>query len=159
MRLYMKQKVFTFGDQFSIYNENGEVVYTVEGEVFTFGKKLHLLDTRGNELLYISERAFSFMPRYEVYRGDDLIAEVVREFRLFSSGYRVEYLGWQVEGEIFDHDYQIFGEDDHLVAQMSKQWFTWGDSYEIDIRDDGNVEVALAVMLAIDVCIEKQQQS
>ena len=159
MKLYMKQKVFTFGDQFSIYDENGVVVYTVEGEVFTFGKKLHLLDPRGNELLYISEKVWSFMPRYEIYRGDELIAEVVREFRLFSSGYHVELLGWQVEGEFLDHDYQILGEDGHIVAQMSKQWFTWGDSYEIDVRDDANASAALAVMLVIDACIEKQQQS
>ena len=159
MRLYMQQKIFTWGDRFSIYDENGEVVYTVEGEVFTFGKKLHLMDVKGNELLYISEKVFSFMPRYEIYRGDDLIAEVVREFRLFSSGYRVEYLGWQVEGEFLDHDYQILGEDGLPVARMSKQWFTWGDSYEIDAREDGNIEAVLAVMLVIDACIEKQQQS
>lgn len=159
MRLYMQQKVFTFGDQFSIYSENGEVVYTVEGEVFTFGKKLHLMDARGNERLYISERALSFLPHYEIYCGEDLIAEVVREFRLFSSGYRVEYLGWQVEGEFFEHDYQILGADGHLVAQMAKEWFTWGDAYEIDIREDGNVDAVLAVMLVIDACIEKQRRS
>ena len=38
MSLYLKQRVFSWGDKFSVYDENGAVKYTVEGEIFTFGK-------------------------------------------------------------------------------------------------------------------------
>ena len=34
MRLYMKQKVFSMKDRFTIKNEAGEDVYTVEGKPF-----------------------------------------------------------------------------------------------------------------------------
>ena len=45
--LYMRQRVFSWGDKFEIYDNAGNVKYYVEGEVFTFGKKLHLYDTAG----------------------------------------------------------------------------------------------------------------
>ena len=42
MKLYIKQRIFTWGDKFSIYDENGNEKYYVEGEILTFGKKLDL---------------------------------------------------------------------------------------------------------------------
>ena len=51
MKLYIKQKVFSWGDKFRIYDENDK--YYVESEVFTFGKKLHLYSQSGSELAFI----------------------------------------------------------------------------------------------------------
>ena len=39
MKLYLKQKVFSIGDKFFIYDENGEEKYRVEGEFFPLAKK------------------------------------------------------------------------------------------------------------------------
>ena len=44
MKLYMKEKVFSWTDKFTIVNERQKVRYTVEGEFFSFGKKLHVYD-------------------------------------------------------------------------------------------------------------------
>ena len=38
VRLYIKQKVFSWGDKFTVRDENGRDRYYVEGEIFTFGK-------------------------------------------------------------------------------------------------------------------------
>ena len=50
MDLYIKQKVFSWKDKFSVYDRNGEQRYYVEGEVFTVGKKLHLYDNFGKRI-------------------------------------------------------------------------------------------------------------
>ena len=49
MKLYIKQKVFSWGDKFTVKDVNGEDRYYVEGEIFSWGKKLHVYDMRGNE--------------------------------------------------------------------------------------------------------------
>lgn len=157
MRLYMKQKVFTWGDRFSIYNENGDVIYTVEGEVLTFGKKLHLFDLKENELAYIEQKVFTFLPTYTIYRDGETLAEVVKEFSFFSQKYNVSDLGWTVQGDFFDHDYEVLDRSECVVASVSKEWFTFGDAYEIDIDDGADVISALAVVLVIDACIEASQ--
>ena len=83
MNFYLKQMVFTIGDRFTIYDEEGNDRYYVEGEVFTFGKKLHLLDLDGKELAFISQKIFTWLPKYEIYQGESMIAEVVKEFSFF----------------------------------------------------------------------------
>ena len=59
MNLYLKQHVFTWGDRFSIYDIDGNSVFSVESEVFTFGKKLHVFDFNGNEVAFIRQKLFN----------------------------------------------------------------------------------------------------
>ncbi len=158
MDFYMKQKVFSIGDKFSIYDEAGNEAYHVEGEVFSFGKKLHLYDAVGNELAFIQQKVLSWLPKYYIKVGGETVAEVVKEFTLFRQEYTVPELGWKVHGSFFEHTYDI-SEGDTLVAAVKKEWFTWGDAYKISIAPSKDVVKALAVVLIIDACIEAQNNS
>lgn len=153
MNLYMKQRIFSWGDKFSIYDAAGNECYYVEGEVFTFGKKLHLYDLNRRELVFIQQRLLSFLPKYEILRNSTQIAEVVKEFTFFRQEYSVNGLGWKVHGDIFSHDCEITA-NGQRIARVSKEWFTLGDAYQIDIAGTVDEVTALAVVLVIDACIE-----
>lgn len=149
MNLCMKQKVFSWGDRFTVWDENGNDRYYVRGEVFSLGKKLHLTDTAGAEVAFIQQKAFSFKPRFYVYMNGALRAEIVKDFTFFTQRYRVEGMDWEVNGNLGAHDYEISGARG-TVASIHKQWFTWGDCYEICISENENEQLVLAVVLAID---------
>ena len=149
MKLYIKQKVFAWGDKFTVKDINGNDRYYVEGEVFTWGKKLHVYDTNGNEAAFIQQKVFSFLPRYFVYVGDEQVAEIVKEFSFLFPRYSIEGLGWDIEGRFMAHDYEIT-QNGRPIVIISKEWMTWGDSYELDIADPKDEIVALAVVLTID---------
>ena len=93
MNLYLKQQFFSWGDKFFIYDAGGNERYYVEGEIFSFGKKLHIYDLADNEVAYIEQRLFSFFPRYTIYKGNDAVAEVTKEFSFFKQEYTVEGTG------------------------------------------------------------------
>lgn len=156
MNLYIKQRVFTWGDKFSVYDADGNEKYYVEGEVFTFGKKLRLYSLSGSELAYIEQKLFSFLPRYYIYRNGREVAEAVKEFTFFYSEYNINGLGWSVSGDFFNHDYEI-KDGDTAVASVSKEWFTFGDAYEIRIDANADEINVLAVVLVIDACIDAQR--
>lgn len=158
MNLYIKQRVFSWGDKFSICDEAGNEKYYVEGEIFTWGKKLHLYDMRGNELAFIHQELFSMRPRYYISRNGRDIAEVVKEFTFFKAEYSVNGPGWQVCGDFWDHEYEI-SEGSRTIAVVSKEWLTWGDAYEIRFGADVDEITALAVVLVIDACIEAQNNN
>ena len=52
MKLYIKEKVFSLGDKFTVNDAYGEDKYVVEGEVFSWGKKLHVYDRIGREVAF-----------------------------------------------------------------------------------------------------------
>ena len=155
MNFYLKQHVFTFGDQFTIYDRNENPRFLVEGEVFSFGKKLHITDPAGNELIYIEQKLFSFLPTYYIYRNGREIAEVIKEFTFFKQEYTINGLNWHVTGDVFDHEY-FLDDGNRTVATVSKEWFTWGDTYEISVDDSVEPILALAVVLVIDACLESK---
>ncbi len=153
MKLYIKEKVFSWGDKFTVKDAYGEDKYIVEGEVFTFGKKLHVYDRSGREVAFIKQEVWSFLPRYYVFCGDRQIAEIKKEFTFLFPRYTIEGLGWEIDGSFMAHDYQITKRDRKIVT-ISKEWMTWGDSYELDIADPADELVALAVVIAIDCVTE-----
>ncbi len=152
MKLYLKQKVFSWTDQFTVYDREGRDYCYVKGELFSWGTKLHILDLSGNEIAFIEQKLMSFFPKYRIYRNGREVAEVVQEFTFFRPRYSVNGPEWDVRGDFLGHDYEIMG-GGRTIASVSKEWFTWGDAYEINIADGLDEVLALSVVLVIDACI------
>lgn len=155
MNLYIKERVFTWGDKFDVCDRNGQMKYYVEGEIFSWGKKLHVYDRYNREVAFIKQELFTFMPCYSVFVGGREIARVRREFTFFRPRYYVEGLEWEVEGHFWEHDYEVTKNGRNIVT-IAKEWMTWGDSYELDIAPEADEIVALAVVITIDCVVEQQ---
>lgn len=153
MKLYIKEKVFSWGDKFTVKDSMGNDKYMVEGEVFTWGKKLHVYDMEGREVAFIKQEVWSWMPKYYVFCGNRKVAEIKKEFTFFFPKYRIEGLGWEIDGSFMSHEYRITQAGRQIVS-IRKEWMTWGDSYELDIIDPANEIVALAVVLTVDCVTE-----
>ncbi len=158
MKYCIKQKVFSFKDKFYIYDDQGNEIFYVEGEVFSLGKKLHLYDMLGNELSYISQKVFSFIPKYYISKNGSQTAEVVKHFTFFKQEYSVYGPEWRITGDFFEHEYFIYA-NDHTVASISKEWFTWGDTYVIDIASGEDEITALSVAIVIDAIQEQSDNN
>jgi len=153
VKLYIKEKVFSWGDKFTVKDAFGEDKYVVEGEVFSWGKKLHVYDMYNREVAFIKQEIFSFLPRFRVYCGERQVAEIKKEFTFLFPKYKIAGLGWEIDGSFLAHDYQITKAGRRIVS-ISKEWMTWGDSYELDIADPADEILALAVVITIDCVTE-----
>lgn len=152
MKLYIKQRLFSWGKKFDVYDQNGNIVYHCAGEVFTIGNKLKIYDIHNNEVAYIEQEVFRFLPRYHIYCDGHLAATIIRKFSFFRHDFSYERLNWSIEGEFMAHDYRILN-NGKTVLSLTKHWFTFGDSYELDINPDYNPVLVLASSIIIDcVC-------
>ena len=43
-----------------------------------------------------------------------------------------------------------------IVGQVNKEWFTWGDSYKVQILDEEMKAIVIAHVVAID-CVKSDQ--
>ena len=155
MKLYMKQKVFSWADTFTVKDSMGEDKYFIKGEVFSWGKKLHVYDRSGREVAFVRQKLWTFLPRYMVSVNGTDVAEIVKEFTFLRPKYSIIGPGWEVDGSFWEHDYEVT-ENGRPIVSIRKEWMTWGDTYELDIADTGNEVMALAVVLAIDCVLDAQ---
>ena len=153
MKLYIKEKVFSWGDKFTVKDERGYDKYVVEGEVFTWGKKLHIYDMTGREVAFIKQEVRSFLPRYYVFCDGQQVAEIKKEFTFLFPKYSIAGLGWEIDGSFLAHEYEITQRGCSIVT-ISKEWMTWGDSYELNIANPADEILALAVVITIDCVME-----
>jgi uncharacterized protein YxjI len=158
MKLFIKQKVFSWNDKFTIKDETGTDRYFVEGEIFSFGKKLHVYDAYQTERIFLQQKVWSFLPRFFVFVDGLQVAEIVKEFTFMKPKYSVLGLNWEVNGNFWAHDYEILNQG-HVVVTIKKEWLTWGDTYVLDINDARDEINALAVVLAIDAVMAQQSSA
>ena len=154
MRYVMRQKLFALGDDFTIQDADGRDVYFVDGKAFSIGDKLSFQDMNGHELAFISQKLLAWGATYELFRGGTLTAVVKKElFTLFHCKFTVDVPGPDdlvADGDFMDHEY-VFSRGDAAVATVSKQWFTWADTYGIEIADGEDDVLLLASAVVVDL--------
>lgn len=158
MKLYIKQKVFSWKDRFTVKDETGNDRYTVVGEFFSLGRKLHVYDMEEREVATIQQEVWTWMPNYHVYIGGSHAADVKQKFTWFRPRYEITGLDWTVEGSFWEHDYEVLSAAEGCIVRITKEWMTWGDTYELDIARPEDELLALAIVLTID-CVKASQSN
>jgi uncharacterized protein YxjI len=154
MRYVMREKLLAWGDDFTIKDDRGHDVFFVDGKAFSLGNQLSFRDMAGNELAYIKQKLFSWGPTYEVYRDGELAAVVKRDiFTFFHHRFTVDVPGpddLEAKGNLLDREYELV-RGDRVVATVSKKWFTFADTYGVDIEDGEDDVLILASAVVIDM--------
>lgn len=161
MRYVMKQQFFALGDKFDICDSDGEKRYYVDGHIFSLGNKLSFQDTAGNELAFIKQKLLSWGPTYEIYRGGELSAVVKKQlFTLLNCRFFVDVHGpddIEAQGDFLEHEY-VFMRGGLAIGTVSKQWFTFTDTYGIDVDAGEDDVLLLACAVVIDMVYHDQRQ-
>ena len=154
MRYLMRERILSWGDDFTIRTADGRDAFHVDGKVFSFGDKLTFTDAGGAEVARIDQKLLSFGPQYEISRAGRTVAVVKKQlFTLLRARFTVDVPGpddLEARGNFLDHEY-TFTRHDREVARVSKKWFSLADTYAIDIDEGEDDVVILASAVVIDL--------
>lgn len=148
MKLLFKQRFFSWFDSYDIYDEQQRTVFSVKGKL-SWVHLLEIYDANDNHIATLKERVLTFLPKFEIYIGDNYIGEIVKEFTLFKPSFSLNCNGWYVEGSFFEWNYKILSSRG-TIATIEKQLFNFTDTYIIDVNNKDDSLLALMVVLAID---------
>jgi uncharacterized protein YxjI len=150
----MRERILSWGDDFTIKDADGNEAFHVDGKVFSFGDKLTFKDSSGTEVLRINQKLLSFGPLYEIIRGGETVAAVKKHlFTLFRARFTVDVPGpddLEARGNFLDHEY-TFTRHEREIARVSKKFFSLADTYAIDIDDGEDNVLILAAAVVIDL--------
>jgi len=147
----MREKMMAIGDDYWIEDDDGNKVFKVNGKAARLRKTFILEDTQGNELSKIQEKKLTVRDKMTIECGDAR-ATVRKRLLGIRDHYIIEVDGGEdlkAHGNIVDHEYEIERDGD-TVAKVSKKWFRVRDTYGVQLAEDQDV----ALILAITVCVD-----
>lgn len=148
-RYLLRQKFFKLTDHFDIKDDSGRVRFVVRGKFFTIGKKLWIDSPNGQELLFVKQRLFSMLARFDLYQGENYVGKIKRRLSIFTKRLKIEssFGNFKVKGNVFAWDFKITDESDNLVANISKSILKIADTYTVDAYSNDLLVMAVAVTL------------
>jgi uncharacterized protein YxjI len=150
MELRIKQRVFSWSDTYDVFDESGEARYYVRAEVFSFGHQIHVYDKRsGEEVGSIHQKLLTFLPQFEIVIGGRTVGTIRKEFSFLRPRYHVDFRGWDAEGDFLNWEYYV-SQGPREVMQITKEWFTWGDTYVLRYSNIADEIPGLLLVIAID---------
>jgi len=152
-RFKMKERMFAFGDDFWIENEEGERVYKINGKILRLADSLDFEDARGNVLVKMRGKVITIRGQIRLDRPGrndavvkkDLI-NIVRDHLVLSVDGEGDF---DIRGNLLDHEYSISRGRDK-AAEVSKKWFRLRDTYGVQIEDGQDEILLLAATVAVD---------
>ena len=155
--LYIKQKVFSLGEKFSVKDIEENEVYFVEGSFMRIPKTFSIKDDKLAEVAMITKKMFSFLPTFFVDVHGQETMTIKKEFTFIKARYTIDAAGIEVQGNWWDMDFEVY-QNRNFIGSVSKQWFTWGDSYQLQITDEKMEPLLVALVVAID-CAKAEQNA
>lgn len=149
MKLLFKQRFLSWFDSYDIYDENGDVVFIVKGEL-SWGKRLKVFDAHENYLGEVKQELFTFFPKFEIFIGNAYAGEITKRFSLFSHEFDIDYLGWYIEGDFLGWDYSVMNQSGAEIAKISKEILNFSDTYCIDFANEDDALHVLMLVIVID---------
>ncbi len=149
MKMLFKQRMFSWFDSYDIFDEAGEILFTVKGEL-AFGHQLRIYNKYGAEVGLVKQKILTFLPKYELFSGEMYLGCIHKEFSFLRPRFTVDFCGWQIVGNYFEWDYSITDALGDTVAYISKEIWNWTDTYSIEVYDPKDALYALMLVLALD---------
>ena len=161
-RYKIRQKLFSIGDDFWIEDQAGQKVFKVDGKVLRIRKTLVFEDLKGKKLAQIQQRLLTIRDTMVVDDPDGNELAVIKKALItpLRDRWSVKLKNGQdldVQGSILDHEYSI-KQDGRKVAEVSKKWFSFTDTYGVEIDPGQNDILVLAVAIAIDMMAHPDQK-
>lgn len=146
----MREDLISFGDDYWIEDEQGDKAFRVNGKALRMRDTWVLEDADGREVATIEEHRLG-RDKIVIQMGGRTVT-VKKALVGIRDRFHVEVeLGHdlKVHGNIADHEYDV-DRDGDKIAEVSKKWFRVRDTYGVEVKDDADSVLVLAVTVAVD---------
>ena len=161
MKVYIKNKFWSWGCGSSVVNEKKEPVFQVKGRVFSITKVKYVCDMEGKRLFKVRNKWFNFfVHKAYIYDENKKKIATVKDkwFNLngeyFVLGYKDEI---KIEGKFFGLSSKIL-RNGQVIGSIKRQFTIINDAFELD-ADEADMPFLIALVIALDNIVDKKYKS
>ncbi len=150
----IRKQLIALGDDFWVEDEDGNRVFHIDGKVMRLRDTFVLETPEGDELLKIKERRLKLRKTYAIERDGEEIATVAKALVTpLRDRFSIDVPGkgtLEAKGDLLDHEFTIEWEGGARMAEVSKRYFTFRDTYGVSVAPTQDPALAIAIAVCID---------
>ena len=153
--LYIKQKVWSLKEKYTVMNEQQEDVYFIEGSFMKMPKRFIILDQSGNEIARITRKLLALLPKFNVEIVGEYPITIRKSLAFFNEKYSIKAQDIEVRGNWWNLNFEVW-KHEQLIGSVQAKIFTWADTYELSIYDEAYEKLMVSITVAIDCAMQEQ---
>jgi uncharacterized protein YxjI len=148
-KLYMRQKVLSIKDKYSVCTEDETPVYWVQGNLV--GLSYTITDANENLIMEIKKKMIAVMPKYTILKNGEVLGTINKKVKLTRPEISGQINGEdiKIKGDISGFHFEIKS-NDVAIGNVDTERLTWGDVYSIDIKDIEKQDLIVAIAIIVD---------
>ena len=156
--LFTSSKVFTVHRKMEITDENEHVVYRASTKFFTIKDKTDVVDAEDNQVAHIERKVISLHERRFITMADGTEFQLSNEiFHLIKDITNIEGLGWQMRGNILGLNFELYDENEQIIAVFAQKLISIHDKYCVDIYRPEHEAKVVAILVALQHMIKDRE--
>lgn len=160
MKLKMKEKIASIHNKIEITDEHGNVMYHIQSKVFSLHNTTVLTDAEGSDIATVTRNMMSLHDTHLIVLGDGTSIELRAELlHLTKDVLTIDSLGWQLVGDLVQHNYQLMDDQGQLLARTHRKWMSLHNTYEVEVLDEERMDLIVAVLVALDKIVADRERT
>lgn len=158
--LFTSTKVFSLHHKIDITDDNENVVYTSQSKVLSLHDKTDVVDAEGNAVAHIERKILTLHETHFITMADGTEFELSNEImHLVKDVTNVVGLGWQLRGNIIGLNFELYDENEEIIAVIAQKLVSIHDKYCIDIYRPDLEKYVIAILVALQHMIKDRENT
>ena len=156
--LFTTTKVFTLHHHIDITDDREQIVYQANTKFPSLHDKTDITDAQGNQVAHIERKFFSLHHRHFVTMASGQQFQISTEFfHIYKDITNIEELGWQLRGNIFGLNFELYDQEENVIAVISQKMLSLHDKYCIDIYKPEHEHIVVAILITLQHIIKDKE--
>lgn len=148
--LFTTTKIFSLSHHIDITDENEQVMYVSVSKVVSIHDKTDISDASGKHVAHIEAKVFSLHERHTITMADGTQFEMSNELlHIVRDITNIEGLGWQLRGNIVGLNFQLYDQNEKIIAVISQKLISMHDKYCMDIYQPEYETYVVAILVTL----------
>ena len=158
--LFTSTKVLTLHHKITITDAEENVVYRAESKFFSLRDKTDIFDAADNLVAHIEWKIFTIRQRHYVSMADGTSFELSNELlHLIKAITNIEGLGWQLRGNILGLNFELYDQNNQIIAVIAQKMISLHDKYCIDIYRPEYEKTVVAILVTLQHMIRDRENA
>ena len=158
--LFTSTKVLTLNHEIDITDNNENIIYQARSKAFSLNDKTDIFRASGEQIAHVERKLFSLHQRHFITMENGVEFELSNElFHLVKDITNIEGLGWQLRGNILGLNFELYDQNDNIIAVIGQKMLSIHDKYCVDIYRKEHEELVVTILVTLQHIIRDREAS